>query len=84
MFRCSHPDIINDTFTLNASAYFNDSITFDKCSYYVNDTKHKCNNWVFDKTYYKSSLTEEVFNLFLFKTKIRFFNYFPCLVEHGM
>ena len=50
---------------MNASAYFNGSIKFDKCSYYINDTRHECSDWVFDKTFYKTTLTEEVFYKFL-------------------
>lgn len=35
------------------------NVTYDKCHYIVNDVKYPCNSWNFDKTYYKSTLTEE-------------------------
>ena len=37
------------------------NITYEKCHYILdNSPKQPCNSWKFDKTYYQSTLTEEV------------------------
>jgi len=57
--RCTLPELENDAFFANTTQYSNQSLTLEKCHYTQNGTKHKCSQWVFDKTYYESTLTEE-------------------------
>lgn len=60
--RCKNPyEVEEDTFSIKYD-FTNNSIlkSLDKCSYSdTNDTKYKCSEWVFDKSYYQDSLTEE-------------------------
>ena len=42
------------------------NITVNKCDYILNNTKHDCKSWDYDKTYYKSTLTEKVNKFFRF------------------
>jgi hypothetical protein len=58
-FIAAKPDFkCNPTTTTTTNDY--DNITIDQCFYYVNSTKYPCESWTFDKTYYQSTLTEEV------------------------
>jgi hypothetical protein len=60
--RCSHPQFLNDSYSTNTIDFtLNSNITLRQCSYIENDIEYKnCSKWVFDKTYYESTLTEEV------------------------
>lgn len=57
-FMAAKPDYIcNQTEFPGNVSYSN--ITYNKCSYSVNNVEHDCNSWSFDKTYYESTLTED-------------------------
>ena len=62
ILRCKHPNVeLNDTFSFNSSLYTD--FELGKCTYnstLTNQTNLKCSNFVFDKTYYKTTLTEDV------------------------
>ena len=62
--RCTHANIINDSFNSEFLNYTQEQILLEKCTItdFSNDTKveSKCDKWVFDKTYYQTTLTEEV------------------------
>lgn len=55
--RCAIPDYEEDSYSI---FHVDTPYKVDKCSYTFNDTKYDCDTWVFDKTYYRSTLTEEV------------------------
>ena len=59
--RCSHPSIDNDSFYANNSYLSINNISLQQCSYIENNIEYRnCSKWVFDKTYYELTLTEEV------------------------
>ena len=63
--RCKHPYEESDTFSV-VHNFTNQNITaLNKCDYIdnVNQTI-TCKEWVFDKTYYQDTLTEEVKQIF--------------------
>jgi hypothetical protein len=64
--RCSNHFDPKDSFTSN-STFLNGSISyeFNQCEYTANNESFKCDKWVFDKTYYKTTLTEDVNFCFL-------------------
>lgn len=59
--RCQHPDFNNDSFLVSPNYYKNLSdITLGKCEYKdLNNITSECEKWVFDRQYYKLTLTEE-------------------------
>ena len=64
-YRCKNPFFENDSYSINHFA--DDSITsaglvkLDRCSItYQNNSTEVCKEWVFDRTYYQKTLTEEV------------------------
>lgn len=52
-FKC---DLSNQIFYNHSIA----NVSSDQCSYYFNGSEYPCDAWIFDKTYYQSTLTEEV------------------------
>ena len=60
--RCSPPNLLYDSYFANTSDFTGSTnITLHQCSYIENNIEYKnCSKWVFDKTYYESTLTEEV------------------------
>ena len=57
--RCTHPDIINDSY--NGIIYNNSQMILFQCKIEILKINRSCNQWVFDKQYYQTTLTEEVF-----------------------
>lgn len=58
--RCAHPFLANDTFYANLSSEPYLNITLNQCSYIIDGNEIKCDTWVFDKTYFQSTLTERL------------------------
>jgi len=61
--RCKNPYINNDSYSLSNFGDLKNIATLDKCSItYITDNNtsvEKCNEWVFDKTFYATTLTED-------------------------
>lgn len=58
--RCAHPYLTNDTFNANLSSEPYMNITLNQCSYIIDGNETKCDTWVFDRTYFKDTLTEKL------------------------
>ena len=62
-YRCQNPYDVDDVFTNNKTF---ENMTLGKCDYMEGNTTKSCNKWVFDKTYYETTLTEQV-NFLIFE-----------------
>ena len=91
MTRCQHPYFANDSFAVDVSNYVGaesslaSNVTkLDECSYTINDTQSiKCTNWVYDKSYYQTTLTEEVcWLLFFCSCLFRSSFFFRCFTRY--
>lgn len=73
--RCHHPYTANDSYSTLVSHLINETLNSNiteltKCNYKLANETVPCNKWVFDKTYYKTSLTEDVIYLIIISLKI--------------
>jgi hypothetical protein len=63
-YRCAHPEFSNDTFAskYDLSDPASSVSALEKCSViFTNGSKATCDKWVFERDYYQTTLTEEVF-----------------------
>ena len=59
--RCTNENIANDFYDTSVLNNTDEQMVLEKCTVtYYNSTNQTCNKWVFDKTYYQTTLTEEV------------------------
>lgn len=57
-FMAPKPDYICNQSEFGADVSYT-NITYDKCSYYLDGEAYPCSQWSFDKTYYRTTLTED-------------------------
>ncbi|CAF0803311.1 unnamed protein product [Brachionus calyciflorus] len=57
--RCKHPYLLEDSYFLNHNLTLSNVTSLDSCSYTINNEKQPCEEWVFDRTYYQETLTEQ-------------------------
>ena len=59
-YRCEHPYVDKDSFLTEHNFTQSNITSIGECSYTINNEEIECDNWVFDKRYFKLTLTEEL------------------------
>ena len=57
--RCKNPFVNNDTFSTFHNLSDFGLTSLNKCSYTTLNSTNECEEWVFDRTYFQETLTEE-------------------------